>query len=33
MSEKMHYETVWFALSHMLERIRELMAAPRFSNR
>lgn len=22
----MHYETVWFALSHMLERIKELMA-------
>ena len=27
MTDFMHYETVWFALSHMLERIRELMKA------
>ena len=26
MTDFMHYETVWFALSHMLERIKELMA-------
>ena len=25
MTDFMHYETVWFALSHMMERIRELM--------
>ena len=25
MTDFMHYETVWFALSHMLERIKELM--------
>jgi hypothetical protein len=25
MTDFMHYETVWFALSHLLERIRELM--------
>ena len=26
MIDFMHYETVWFALSHMMERIKELMA-------